>query len=237
MDSMVQLAHANGIHLYLTLHNGDASYDQDYLTSTARQQAYLNNFLIPMVMRYKGCNDIFGIDIMNEIDAAVAGDTGNWSSSGATWAQAQTMISNFADAIHAADPDRLCTCTTGWHSWNNISNFKGLGLDFYDYHLYADTMAMPSAASLNMDKPIYIGESGQGTSIESDALQNTAEIDGLTNTVANNYAGLGIWAYEYAGAYAASIAYSSPDYFHMLNDDGSWRAVCTTIQDWNYPGN
>ena len=219
MDDCVQQAANNGIQLYVTLNNGRA----DWLENPAQANAYMNNALIPMIQRYKDNTAIFAIDLMNEIDGTVAGNTGNWTATGATWAQAQAYITTFAAAIHNADPGRLVSCSTGWHSWGNIQNFKGLGLDFYDFHVYADSGYIPPVSSLNMDRPIYVGECGQSTTHWDDAIQNNAELNFLDNAKNGGYAGVGIWAYQYPGC---------TDYYSMLNADGSWRAVCYTIQSW-----
>jgi hypothetical protein len=49
----------------------------------------------------------------------------------------------------------------------------------------------------------------------------------LNSAKSGGYAGVGIWAYQYPG---------SPDFHSMINTNGSWRAVCFTIQNWNYNG-
>lgn len=219
MDDCVQQAAATGVELYVTLNNGRS----DWLENPDQAAAYMNNALIPMIQRYKGNNAIFAIDLMNEIDGAIAGDTGNWTTTGATWAQAQAYIQTFAVAVHNADPGRLVSCSSGWHAWNNLQNFKGLGLDFYDFHQYDDTGYIPPASSLNMDKPIYVGECGQSTAQWDDSIQNTAERNFLTNAQDGGYAGIGIWAYSYP---------AGNDYHQLINSAGSWRPVCYTIQAW-----
>jgi len=220
--NMVQLAANNHIQLYITLNNGRA----DWLEKTSQAAAYLNNALIPLVKQYKGNSSIFAIDLMNEIDGVVQGSLGNYTTTGATWAQAQSYIKTFAAAVHNADSSRKVTCSTGWHQWNNLSYFKGLGLDFYDFHNYQDTPSFPSASSLGMDKPIYIGECGQGTQTWSDSIQNTCELDALNSANSQGYAGVGIWDYGYAG---------DTEIFCMINSNGSNREVCATIQNWS-PG-
>jgi hypothetical protein len=220
--NMVQLASNNGIALYVTLNNGRA----DWLNNPAQAASYLNNALIPLIKQYKGNSAIFAIDLMNEIDGVVGGPLGNYGS-GPTWAQAQSYIKTFAAAIHSADPGRKVSCSTGWHQWNNLSNFKGLGLDFYDFHNYQDTPSFPSASSLGMDKPIYIGECGQGTQSWNDSIQNTCELDALNSAFSQGYAGVGIWDYAYAG---------STEVFSMINPNGTNRPVCATIQNWKAGG-
>jgi hypothetical protein len=218
---MVQLAANNGIQLYVTLNNGR----EDWLENPAQAASYLTNALIPLINTYKGNTNIFAIDLMNEIDGCVQGDLGDWSTNGATWPQAQAYISTFAAAIHSADPSRKVSCSTGWHQWHNIGYFLGLGLDFYDYHDYEDTPSFPLASSLGMDKPIYIGECGQGTAEWNDAIQNTCELDALNSAYSAGYMGVEEWNWEYPG---------SSDYLAMVNTNGSWRQVDYTIQNWNY---
>jgi hypothetical protein len=186
--NMMQLAANNGIQLYITLNNGR----EDWLENPAQAAAYLNNALLPLVNTYRGNNTIFAIDLMNEIDGAVQGSLGNYTSTGATWSQAQSYIKTFASAIHNADSSRKVSCSTGWHQWYNLSNFKGLGLDFYDFHNYQDTPSFPSASSLGMDKPIYIGECGQSTQSWNDSIQSTCELDALNSAYSGGYAGVGI---------------------------------------------
>jgi hypothetical protein len=76
-----------------------------------------------------------------------------------------------------------------------------------------------------MDKPIYIGECGQGTQSWNDAIQSTCELDALNSARSGGYAGVGIWNYEYPG---------SSDYLAMVNTNGTLRPVCSVIQGWSY---
>jgi hypothetical protein len=218
LDNIIQLATQDGIHLYLTLNQGDA----DWVTNTVQQASYINIAVKPIAARYKGNQHIFAYDVMNEIDGVVGAPDGNHGS-GATWAQAQAYITATVSAIHSADPGRLATCSTGWNQWYNLGHFTGLGLDFYDYHDYEDAPSFPTATSLGMDKPVYIGECGQATKYWDDAIQNTSELDALNSAWSGGYAGVGIWDYEYPG---------SPDIYSMVNTNGSWRPVCYTIQNW-----
>jgi hypothetical protein len=219
--NMVQLAATNSIRLYVTLNNGR----EDWLENPAQAASYLTNALIPLINTYKGNTNIFAIDLMNEIDGCVQGSLGNYTTNGATWSQAQSYISTFAAAVHSADPGRKVTCSTGWHQWYNLGYFLGLGLDFYDFHNYQDTPSFPLASSLGMDKPIYIGECGQGTQVWNDSLQNTCELDALNSAYSAGYAGVGIWDYEYPG---------SSEIWTMVNTNGTWRPVDYTIQNWHY---
>jgi hypothetical protein len=228
LDNIVSLAGSNGISLYLTLSEGRF----DWLTNTAMANAYKTNCLIPLIQRYKGNNQVFAIDLMNEIDAWVADPVmGNpWISSGASWAQAQAYMTNFASAVHSADSNRLASCSQVYHGWSNLASWKGLGLDFYDFHYYSDSISFPAVSSLGMDKPIYVGECGQANADTtwSDSLQSACELEALDSGSSGGYAGVSIWAYSLPG-------WQTQDYiqYAMLNTNGSWRQVCYTIQNWN----
>jgi hypothetical protein len=230
MDDVIRLAQNNGMYLYLTLNGGDI----DWVNNNTRRDSYINNAVKPLISRYRGNPIIFAIDIMNEIESVIAGNTGNWTTSGATWTQARDSIRAHRDAIKSVDAGRLVTCSSGWHDWNNMPQFRGLGLDFYDYHHYSDTPNLPTAASLGMDKPILIGEYGQSSTSWNDTIQSNAARGFLDQARSKGYAGALIWNYAHPG---------SPDFHAMVNANGSWRAVCTTIRNWTYssggtnPGN
>ena len=151
-------------------------------------------------------------------------------SSGATWPQAQAYITNFAAAIHSIDPNRLVSCSQVYHGWTNLPDWKGLGLDFYDFHYYQDQISFPSAASLNVDKPVYVGECGQANAdlTWSDVLQTDCELEALNSGYNGGYAGVSIWAY-------ALPDWQTQDYiqYAMLNTNGTWREVCYAMQNWS----
>jgi hypothetical protein len=227
LDNLVFLAGSNDISLYLTLSEGRS----DWLTNLGMANAYKTNCLIPLIQRYKGSTNIFGIDLMNELDGWVADQTyGNpYISTGATWAQAKAYITNFSAAVHDADTNRLVSCSQVYHEWNNLQYWKGLGLDFYDFHYYADGISLPPVTSLNVDKPVWVGECGQayGDLAWSDPLQSNCELGALNTGYSGGYAGVSIWSY-------ALPDWQTQDYiqYAMLNTNGSWREVCNTIQNW-----
>jgi hypothetical protein len=220
LDNTVQLAGNNGISLYFTLNNGRA----DLQENSTLLSNFINNAVVPLVQRYKGNQSVWAIDMMNEIDGTVAGSTGNYTTTGSTWSEAQNYMRTVASAIHSTDSNRLATTSSGWHAWNNLyAEFRGLGLDFYDYHQYADNGSIPTASSLGMDKPIYVGETGQSTARFNDATQNTAVYNFFNNGRNTGYAGVGIWYYDFA---------ADGNYLQMLETNGSWRTIDYTLQSF-----
>jgi len=240
LDNILQLAGANGIQMYLTLANsydGDGSDGPALVTDTQLRGSYITNAIIPLAMRYRGNTNIFAFDVMNEIDALSPFGYGE-----ATWAQIQAYVSTTISAIHTADSGRLASCSLGFGpAWARLGELTGLGMDFYDFHDYEDLpqnaasfyagdtgdniQSFPTAAGLALDKPILIGECGQSTTTQNDAIQNTCILDYLGLAKTNAFAGVLVWAYGVT---------SDPDYLSLINPDGSERPVCSTIQSFVY---
>lgn len=222
LDDLVARAGALGLTLYMTLNGGDP----DWVSDAGKQTSYLDNAVKPMASRYQGSNTIFAYDVMNEIESVVGGPDGNYGA-GATWGQARDYITAAAAAIRSVDPGRLITCSSGWHGCSNLQKgyFSGLGLDFYDCHVYDDAGSIPDASALGVDKPVILGEHGHTGKSKGDALQNESAIFFLYNTSAGGWAGHAIWQYDHPG---------STDTHRMLNSDGSWRQVGFTMRDFVY---
>jgi len=252
LDDTVALAASNGISLYLTLLNtagdwqdsnlqsfygSESKHFYGYITNSLQQGMYLSNAVIPLAKHYQGNTNIFAFDADNEIDGALSPsqpDVNQYTGAILTWQQARTYMSNVASAIHGADAKRLVSCSTGWNSYHNLSHFKGLGLDFYDFHDYETTATFPSASSLGMDKPIYIGECGQPLETAwNNAVQSNALSAIYSRGFGNGYSGAEAWAYNTT---------SDPEIYALLNYGsngniivGDWRPVCYWIKNFNPP--
>ncbi|MDH4257541.1 MAG: cellulase family glycosylhydrolase [Candidatus Aminicenantes bacterium] len=196
------------------------------MASAEARQAYIENALVPFISRYSGNPHIFAIDIMNEPEADVAGPRGNWSDEGIDWDSMRTFIAQCTAAVHSTDPSRLVSCGSGWHNEENVRDgyYRGLGLDFYDIHVYRDDGWLPSSSSLNLDKPCLIGEFGQRTDIWDDTLQNTADTQLMNNAWDLGYAGCLVWDYNYPGAVEVHT---------LLYPDGQWRPVCYSLKEFD----
>jgi hypothetical protein len=222
LDDLVARAGALGLTIYMTLNGGDA----DWVMNVSKQTSYLENAVKPMASRYRGSRTIFAYDVMNEIEGVVGGPDGNYDT-GATWDQARAYIVAASAAIRSVDSGRLITCSSGWHGYANLQKgyFSGLGLDFYDCHVYDDGGFVPDASALGLDKPVILGEHGQTTGRTSNSIQNNSCAGFLQSTSAGGWAGHAIWHYDHA---------ASTDIHRMLNSDGSWRPVGVTMRDFVY---
>ncbi|MBE0461132.1 MAG: cellulase family glycosylhydrolase [Candidatus Aminicenantes bacterium] len=193
------------------------------LILTEARQSYIENALIPFIKRYAGNPNIFAIDIMNEPEADIAGERGNWSDDGVDWSSMRLFIGQCARAIHSTDPTRLVSCGSGWHNEKNVRDgyYRNLGLDFYDFHVYRDDGWLPSFWSFKLDGPCLIGEYGQKTNVWDDSLQNTAYTLLMNNAWSNDFAGCLVWDYNYPGA---------TEIHTLIRSNGQWRPVCYSLQ-------
>ena len=253
LDKIVALAKANNISLYLTLLNGNDDFEE-YLTNPNTQALFISKAVKPLAARYKGNPAIFAIDVNNEIDAMVAPTQPDSNGFGnCTWAEVKTYIKNTATAIHTADPTRLVSCSAGFDVWYNLYQFQGQGLDFYDFHEYKDdpTVAssnpdyfpvIPPAASLNLDKPIIIGECGQLSTTYSDSIQSNCILKFLSSAQTNGYSGVLPWDYcvsEYPPPAAGKQDFLSMNTWTYDADRNvtsfeAARPVCASVRNWNY---
>jgi hypothetical protein len=107
--------------------------------------------------------------------------------------------------------------------------FSGLGLDFYDTHIYEDGGGLPTAAQMNVDKPIIVGEFGQGDSTFDDTTDNTIVTNLVSEAIETGWAGVAKWDYEYPG--------NSTDVYDMLEPQSTqtdliWRPGTQTLSNY-----
>jgi hypothetical protein len=134
--------------------NNHALLEQD-----ANRQAYIDNYLTPLVTALKGTPGLYAYEIFNEAEGMMeSGANGaqpwGWATERTTKVAVQTCVNWFAAAIHAADP--TVPVTTGAQTFDYCSNgvsgksnyysdsvLQSVGgkatgtLDFYEVHYYA----------------------------------------------------------------------------------------------------
>jgi hypothetical protein len=187
------------------------------LTDDATRQAYIDNYLSPLVSAVAGHPGLYGWEVFNEPEGMsnVAHFTTKSPDGGPgpviAQADVQKNINWFADAIHAADPHALVTNGT-WtiRATTNpnlpLQNYysdqalldagarEGGVLDFYEAHYYASNGAANSpflntAASYGLDKPILIGE------FDAFDTDGVVAANLYTTLHTNGYAGSLAWKY------------------------------------------
>ncbi len=188
---------------------GDAhTNNQALLEKDANRQAYIDNYLTPLVNAIKGTPGLYSWEIFNEPEGM--GPNG-WATYRTTEAAIQKTVNWFAAAIHTADPKALVT--NGAQTFDYCSNVSGKNayysdsaliaaggkqngiLDFYEVHYYTANGSSNScfthpASYWKLDKKLVMGEFAAADDV--DVSQN----DLYTNLYSNGYDGAWAWSYD-----------------------------------------
>jgi Cellulase (glycosyl hydrolase family 5) len=204
LEDVVRRAHHESLRLYLCLTTSWKWRDgaiPSPVTNREQQHAYLTKAVRPIIRRFKGNETIFAFDIFNEIESEWLDEAINFSK--ASKAQTMDFIRQNAVAIKEEDPARLVSAGSGWKGWSPIQDgdYCGLGLDFYDFHVFRDDGYLPHVDDLNADRPVIVGECNVRNDRDDpeadvfDDLQKECLATFLRNAVAKGYSGCFVWAY------------------------------------------
>jgi len=185
VKAILNAAHTAGVSIVLSLWSFDMLQEnagtawqnnQKLLEVDANRQAYVDNYLTPLVKALKGTPGLYAYEIFNEPEGMTA--TG-WATHRTTEAFVQRTVNWLAAAIHSADPNILVT--NGAVTFDNCSNIAGKTnyysdaalknaggkangiLDFYQVHYYAQNGISNSpfqhpASYWKLDKKLVMGE-------------------------------------------------------------------------------
>lgn len=234
LADMVQRANSHGLALELTLLNNDvgaqaghAPHDggglvRNPLTDSGAQTAFINNVVKVLAQKFNGNLGVYGYDLMNEANYAV-----NASVNPSSWGQIHSYIYNAAQAIHGVNSVIQVTCSTdnadSFSGANFYNRFGGVGLNYYDYHLYSDSPTLFALGSggpyPSIDRPLVLAEYGPRTT--GNINVQTSVTDACINQASyKGWAGALIWDYDPLGQDNLSIIYGV----------GSWHPCCSTLQ-------
>lgn len=226
-DTLMAIAERHRVMVYWTLLNHLIREEQGgrhlrIITDPKVRRTFIENAAVPFVKRYAERPAFFAVDIINEADGAVGradAATGCFRPlEGCTWAQMREFIRDVARAIHQECPGVKVTASSGWHGWKNVKagRFSGLGLDFYDFHVYDDRPNLPHARELGLDRPVLVGEIGPKTERPDAGYQRQGENwTAFFEQARKGYAGVLSWSYGKPGA---------ENNFVMVEADHSWRS-------------
>ena len=198
-------------------HPNNITYNRTLLENDTNRQAYIDQYLTPLVTALKGTPGLYAYEIFNEPEGM--GPKG-WTPTKTTQAAIQKTVNWFAAAIHTADPTALVTngsqtfdyCSngiSGKSNWYSDSALRGAGskqngtLDFYEVHYYDANESQASGTALSpfghpasywgLDKRLVIGEF---YAVTTDGVQTN---DLYTNLYTNGYNGAWAWQYNDGG--------------------------------------
>jgi len=216
VDVVLTEARKRGLWVYLTLFDANtivkvyepfATWGKDILLGkNGAREAFNNNALAPLLDVVAKHQDVmFGIDIINEIQAATQKNVYVEK-----WNAPRAFLAQEAAFIKAKLPWLKVTSSAGWPSdliqqgaqWDIGKGFySGIGLDFYDLHAYYDSGTFPGATALCNRAaadgvPVYLGEFGQSSDKTDDTIQYNATGYFLNNTKALCFKGAFAWRYD-----------------------------------------
>jgi hypothetical protein len=190
--------------------NAGAAYANNrlLLENDENRQAYIDNYLTPLVVALKGNPGLYSYEIFNEPEGM--GPKG-WATYRTTEAFIQKTVNWFAAAIHTADPAALvtngaqtfdyCSNVSGKTNYYSDAALRAAGgknngtLDYYEVHYYAANTASNSpftrpASYWGLDKKLVIGE------FFAEATDGVAQASLYTNLYTSGYNGAWAWSYN-----------------------------------------
>jgi hypothetical protein len=230
-------ARARGLWVYVTALEGNSAYkyppQQTYFKNlfndTAGEgQAFQNNVLAPLLAVLDGHQEnVFGLDLVNEIDAP---------RTNGIWADAtngsRAFIQRTTAFVKSRSPWLHVTTTVGWGGAQyDVANgyLSGLGLDFYDFHIYSDSGTYGGATAVCNRAaadgvPVYLGEFGQATHMMDDTMQYNAAASFLNTAHGLCFKGALAWRYD-----------TAENWWSFVRADGSFRPAVTVMQAFGGP--
>ena len=217
VKSILGAAHAAGVEVNISLWSFDMlqsnagnahTNNQALIENDSNRQAYIDNYLTPLVLAVKGTPGLYSWEIFNEPEGM--GPSG-WATYRTTEAFIQKTVNWFAAAIHTADPSAIvtngavtfdyCSGVSGKNNYYSDSALRAAGgkqngtLDYYEVHYYTSNGASNScfthsASSWKLDKKLVMGE------FAAQATDGVAQNDLYTNLYTNGYNGSWAWSYE-----------------------------------------
>lgn len=225
VDTTLTEARKRGLWVYVTLLDGNTiaevaeplhTYGVNLLNNYGGELvAFQDKALAPLLTVLDAHQDnVFGIDIINEIQAAYKKGVFPDANLGP-----RAFILGTAAFIKARSPWVRVTSSAGWPddifqsgAQYDIAKgfYSGLGLDFYDVHAYSDSGTYPGATAMcqraAMDGvPVYLGEFGQKSESMDDTLQYNATASFLNNSLTLCLSGAFAWRYDAAEKWWAFV--------------------------------
>ncbi len=225
LDTVLHEARLRGLWVYVTLLDANTitkldgallplhDYGVNILTNVAGEGDAFDEHVVGPTLDVLDAHqdNVFGLDLVNEIRAAI--QDGVFAD---PVAGPREFIARHAAFIHDHSPWLPVTATAGWGGAQyDISGglFSGLGLDFYDLHVYADDGTFAGATAMceraaSDGVPIYLGEFGQSSHQVDDTLQFDATASFLNNAAALCFSGAFAWRWDPAESW---WSYLRPD--------------------------
>jgi len=242
LQTVFTLARHHGLKVYVTALNGNdmkvadtnglRPYFSNLLTNTSERDAFKTKALLPLLNLLNLNSDvIYAFDLINEIEAPVIANYFPMPIRGA-----RDFIQDMTAFVKSNSSLRVTSSAGGagggLAAFEIISGlFSGLGLDFYDVHVYADGGVLPSVTELcnkvSADGvQIILGEYGQKTQSTNDILQSLTTANFLSTAKTTCFSAALAWMYE------INVIPTQVFYLTYLRPDGTFRPAYYVIQSF-----
>lgn len=239
LKTVLSLARARQLKVYITVLEGNefryaSGSRRDYFWNLisndfGERDAFKANVMAPLLIDVLNQNRdvIYALDLMNEIEAPL---NSNYFPS--YWIGARNWMRDMAAFVKAKSPWLAVTSTAGWGyavQELTLGLFSGIGLDYYDVHVYSDSGQYPGMSALCSKArsdavPIILGEYGQKSQTISDYIQYFATGNFLYGAKTSCFSSALAWKYE-----------TSQLWFTYLKPDGTFRPAYYVIQAFGTP--
>lgn len=209
MDVAVRLARKHDLHLVFVLFSDTRTVPSTWLTDPA-QTDRLAEALRPLVRRYAGNRSVLSWELFNEPERGV--DEGR-----ASIYQMRRTVGKLARMVNANAPT---FASVGPLDVTRISDWTGLGLDFYSPHSFS-TMSGIRCGACRPWVSVVRGESADAPVVIGaiDAPNGTSSIRQFGNAYRSGYAGM--WSWSWRGAGHPSLGTAKP----RMQVAGAWRLM------------
>lgn len=233
LSEVLSMARARSLFVHLAALDGNdmpaepgpsrALYMQLLDPTSVEAGAYEARVLAPLLRALEAHRDVVvGLDLVNEIAAPRA--RGYFAD---RHAGPRAYLARTAAFVKRAAPWLPVTASAGWDgAAAEIArgDFSGLGLDFLELHVYADDGHIPDVAAVCARAradgiPILLGELGQATRTEDDALQVRATAGLIDAARGSCFAGALAWRFD-----------AAEPTFHFARADGSLRPAAAAVR-------
>ncbi|MDD2806120.1 MAG: hypothetical protein PHV33_11235 [Elusimicrobiales bacterium] len=189
LDAALEIAGRSGVRLVLVLfdfhlldearlvNGAQLGGRAALLANPAASRSLFDNALRPLLKRYGARQEILAWEIMNEPEWRMDKD-------GLPGDKVRDFVRRAAELVHehARQP-----VTVGSASAADLRRWRGLGLDFYQYHYYEHMNGDPGPGSARLDRPCVLGEFGTAGRRPAEFYLDAALRAGLA----------GAWAWSY----------------------------------------
>jgi len=208
LTEVLSSARRLGLKVYVTALNGNdlklfkgtlfEPYAANLLSNATARQYFKLNALLPLLKVLNSNKDvIYGFDLINEIEAVLA-------ASYVDAAGARAWIREMASYVTVNSPWAAVTASSGYYPVTAILGglYTGLGLNFYDAHIYSDVPAFSLGQRSMCQKAaadgvqLVLGEFGQSSKTVNDWLQYYVTSQFLTLARASCIHAALAWKYE-----------------------------------------